>query len=170
MYTGYINKASFATTGYDFATRYTYETSFGIFGANLNLSKVSKFEEKTDAEAAPFDYAGLQDYPDWKGDLGVNYSYEDFSASWTMFYVGKQSSGNEEYGVDYLADVPTYVKHNLQVSYTAPTSTKISVGVNNAFDKKAPTFYDGFRDYRDSSWSLYDQTGRSMYLRLEQTF
>lgn len=170
MYTGYINKASFATTGYDFATRYTYETSFGIFGANLNLSKVSKFEEKTDAEAAPFDYAGLQDYPDWKGDLGVNYSYEDFSASWTMFYVGKQSSGNEEYGVDYLADVPTYVKHNLQVSYTAPTSTKISVGVNNAFDKKAPTYYDGFRDYRDSAWSLYDQTGRSMYLRLEQTF
>ena len=68
------------------------------------------------------------------------------------------------------ADVPSYFKHNAQFTYTAPTNTKISVGVNNVFDKKAPSWYDGFRDYRDSSWSLYDQTGRSMYLRLEQKF
>ncbi|MGS0535283.1 TonB-dependent receptor [Pseudoalteromonas sp. SaAl2] len=170
IYTGYINKASLKTSGLDFATRYKFETEVGDFGVMFNASKVMEFEEKADAEAEPFDYAGLQDYPEWKADLGVSYSYEDYSASWTMFYVGAQDSGNEEYGVDYLADIPTYVKHNAQFTYTAPTNTKISVGVNNVFDKTAPSFYDGFRDYRDSSWSLYDQTGRSMYLRLEQKF
>ncbi|RJF34307.1 TonB-dependent receptor [Pseudoalteromonas gelatinilytica] len=170
IYTGYINKASLQTSGFDFSTRYKHETSFGDFGVMLNVSKVMEFEEKADKDAEPFDYAGLQDYPDWKADLGVSYSYEDYSASWTMFYVGAQESGNEEWGVDYLADVPSYFKHNAQFTYTAPTNTKISVGVNNVFDKKAPSWYDGFRDYRDSSWSLYDQTGRSMYLRLEQKF
>ncbi|WP_337116853.1 TonB-dependent receptor [Pseudoalteromonas sp. Hal040] len=170
IYTGYINKASLQTSGFDFSTRYKHETSFGDFGVMLNVSKVIEFEEKADKDAEPFDYAGLQDYPDWKADLGVSYSYEDYSASWTMFYVGAQESGNEEWGVDYLADVPSYFKHNAQFTYTAPTNTKISVGVNNVFDKKAPSWYDGFRDYRDSSWSLYDQTGRSMYLRLEQKF
>ncbi|MEL0633653.1 TonB-dependent receptor [Pseudoalteromonas carrageenovora] len=170
MYTGYINKSSLSTDGIDFTARYRFDTEFGNFSSTLNVSRVLSFEEKADADAEVFDYAGLQDYPEWKSDLAVNYAYEDFSATWTMFYVGAQDSGNEEYGVDYYADIPSYFKHNVQVSYVAPTNTKIALGVNNLFDKTAPSIYDGFRDYRDSTWSLYDQTGRSLYLRLEQSF
>eukprot|EP01093_Parvamoeba_rugata_P008176 TRINITY_DN234_c0_g1_i3.p1 TRINITY_DN234_c0_g1~~TRINITY_DN234_c0_g1_i3.p1 ORF type:complete len:884 (+),score=259.06 TRINITY_DN234_c0_g1_i3:3813-6464(+) len=170
MYTGYINKSSLSTDGIDFSAKYRFDTSFGDFSTSLNLSKVLSFEEVADSESEPFDYAGLQDYPDWKGDFAVNYAYEDFSVTWTTFYVGSQESGNEEWGVDYLADVPTYVKHNVQFAWTAPTDTKLTFGVNNLTDKKAPSWYDGFRDYRDSSWSLYDQTGRAIYFRVEQTF
>lgn len=170
MYTGYVNKSSLSTSGFDLATRYKYETSFGDFAAVMNLSKVMDFEEKVDADTDVFDYAGLQDYPEWKGDIGISYAYDDFTASWNMFYVGSQKSGNEEFEVDYLASVPTYIKHNVQFAYVAPTNTKVTVGVNNLFDKIAPSYYDGFRDYRDSNWELYNQTGRSMYLRLEQTF
>jgi outer membrane receptor protein involved in Fe transport len=170
MFTGYINKSSLSTDGLDISARYMHETSFGDFSATLNASYVLAFEEKADAASEAFDSAGLQDYPDLKGDLAINYSYTDYSVSWTIFYVGAQDSGNEEWGVDYLADIPTYIKQNVQLSYVAPTDTRLTVGVNNFTDEKAPTFYDGFRDYRDSSFSLYDQTGRSVYFRVEQSF
>jgi len=170
MYTGYVNKSSLSTDGIDFSAKYRVETSMGKISTTLNVSNVLSFEEVADSESDAFDYAGLQDYPEWKTDLAVNYSYEDMSVTWTMFYVGAQDSGNEEYGVDYLADIPAYVKHNVQFAYVAPTDTKIVVGVNNLLDETAPSFYEGFRDYRDSNWSLYDQTGRSLYLRLEQSF
>ncbi len=170
MFTGYINKSSLSTDGLDISARYMMETNYGDFSATLNASYVMSFEEKADAESDAFDYAGLQDYPDLKGDLAINYTYEDYTASWTIFYVGSQDSGNEEWGVDYLADIPTYVKHNVQIGYTAPTDTRLTVGITNLTDEKAPTWYDGFRDYRDSSWSLYDQTGRAFYFRVEQSF
>jgi len=170
MKTGYINKSSLFTDGIDFSARYNFETSFGDFSATLNVSKVMTFEEVADSESEPFDYAGLQDYPDLKSDLALSYAYDDYSVAWTIFHVGSQESGNEEWGVDYLADIPTYIKHNVQFAYVAPTETKVTFGVNNLTDKAAPSYYDGFRDYRDSSWSLYDQTGRSMYLRVEQQF
>ena len=168
MKTGYINKPSLSTDGIDFSARYNFETSNGDFSATLNVSKVMSFEEVADSE--PFDYAGLQDYPDLKSDLALSYAYDDYSVAWTIFHVGSQESGNEEWGVDYLADIPTYIKHNVQFDYIAPTETKVTFGNNNLTDEKAPSYYDGFRDYRDSSWSLYDQTGRSMYLRVEQQF
>lgn len=170
MKTGYINKSSLSTDGIDFSARYNFETSYGDFSATLNVSKVMTFEEVADSESEPFDYAGLQDYPDLKSDLALSYAYDDYSVAWTIFHVGSQESGNEEWGVDYLADIPTYIKHNVQFAYVAPTETKVTFGVNNLTDKAAPSYYDGFRDYRDSSWSLYDQTGRSMYLRVQQQF
>lgn len=170
MYTGYVNKSSLSTDGIDFSAKYRFETSIGKFSTALNVSKVMSFEEVADSESEAFDYAGLQDYPEWKADLAVNYSYEDMTVSWTSYFVGAQDSGNEEYGVDYLADVPSYFKHNVQFAYVAPTDTKIVVGVNNLTDSEASSYYDGFRDYRDVNWSLYDLTGRSLYLRLEQSF
>lgn len=171
MYTGYINKASLSTDGIDFSAKYRFDTSFGAFATTLNLSQVISFEEKADAEADAFDSAGLQDYPEFKGDVALSYAYEDFSATWTTFYVGKQDSGNEENGVDYLANVPSYFKHNVQVAWVAPTDTKLTFGINNLADREAPSYYNGgFRDYRDASWTLYDLTGRSMYFRVEQTF
>lgn len=170
MYTGYINKASLETDGLDISARYNQETSFGDFGVTLNVSKVFAFDEKADKDSQKFDSAGLQDFPDLKTDLAINWAYEDFTASWNIFYVGSQDSGNKEYGVTYLAHIDSYTKHNVQASWTAPTETKITLGVNNLTDEEAPTWYNGFRDYRDSSWSLYDQTGRSLYLRVEQSF
>ncbi|NQZ24803.1 MAG: TonB-dependent receptor [Colwellia sp.] len=170
MKTTYINKSSLSTDGLDFALRYTHETSFGDFAATLNASYVMSFEEKAEADSKPFDSAGLQDFPDLKSDLTIGYSYEDFTATWTTFYVAAQDSGNEEWEVDYLADIPTYVKHNLQVAYTAPTRTRLTLGVNNLTDEEAPSQYLGFRDYRDVSWSLYDLTGRTVYFRIEQSF
>ncbi|WP_371377286.1 TonB-dependent receptor domain-containing protein [Thalassotalea aquiviva] len=170
IFTGYINKASLATDGIDLTSRYSQETSIGDFGVTFNYSYVMSFEEKVDADSEAFDSAGLQDFPDMKADIALTWTYADYTVSWNTFYVAAQDSGNEEWGVTYLADIPSYVKHNAQLSWIAPTETKVTFGVNNVTDTEAPTWYDGFRDYRDVSWSLYDLTGRSMYLRVDQSF
>lgn len=170
MYSFDRNMASLETSGYDFKGSYNLETEFGDFGISAEMSYVEEFVEITEPGADPFDYAGLQDYPEWRGNATINWSYADFAAAWTTYYIGSQESGNEEYGVDYLADVPSYFKHNVQVSYNHAWNGKLTVGVNNVFDREAPTWYDGFVDYRDAATGLYDVLGRTVFVKIEQSF
>ena len=170
MYSFDLNLASRETSGFDFKGSYMMETDIGAFKLSGEASYVRNFEDTSAPGADPFDYAGLQDYPELKGNMTLSWTKDDFNAAWTTYYVGKQDSGNKEYGVDYLADVPTYIKHNVQVSYYHEWNGKLTVGVNNLFDKQAPTFYEGTADYRDASTALYDVTGRVVFLRVEQNF
>ena len=102
--------------------------------------------------------------------MSVDWKHNEWGAAWTTYYIGPQDSGNEEYGVTYLQDIPSYVKHNVQFSYNHAYNGRITLGVNNVFDKEPTGWYDGFRDYRDVTWSLYDVLGRSIFFKIEQSF
>lgn len=170
MYSFDQNMASLETSGFDFKTAYVFESSIGDFALKAEASYVQEFVETTEEGADPFDYSGLQDYPELRGNATLDWTNGTFGAAWTSYYIGGQDSGNEEYGVTYLADVPSYVKHNIQASYNHPWNGKVTMGVNNVFDKEAPQWYDGFRGYRDASTSLYDVLGRTIFFKVEQSF
>ena len=55
----------------------------------------------------------------------------------------------------------------MQVSYTLPTNTKISVGAQNVFEKAPQLIPFGGRNY---NFDLYDAYGRVAYVRLSQSF
>ncbi|MBY5990853.1 TonB-dependent receptor [Ferrimonas balearica] len=170
MYSFDQNLASLETSGFDFQTNYNIETGFGDFNLRAEASYVLEYVE-TEAPGEPgVDYAGAQDYPEWRANATLSYFYSDWTAAWSTYYVGKQDNGFDIWGADYLANVPSYTKHNVQVSYAHPYNGRITLGLNNVFDKEAPTWYEGFVDYRDASWSLYDVTGRTMFFRIEQSF
>jgi outer membrane receptor protein involved in Fe transport len=157
-------------SGFDFKTAYMLESRIGNFALKGELSYVSDFEEVTEKGADAFDYAGLQEYPELRGNVTFDWTNDAFGAAWTTYYIGDQDSGNEEYGVTYLADIPSYIKHNIQVSYNHEWNGKFVLGVNNVFDKEAPQLNDGTRGYRDASTSLYDVLGRAVFLKVEQNF
>lgn len=170
MYSFDRNMAQEKTSGYDFKANYAFSNDMGDFGIRAEASYVNEYESKADANSTPFDTVGIQDFPELRANATLSWSKGDFGAAWTTYYVGPQDSGNEEYGVTYLAEVPSYVKHNVQFSYSHAYNGKVTLGVNNAFDKEGPTWYDGFVGYRDSSWTLYDLTGRTVFLKVEQSF
>jgi len=170
MYSFDQNMASLKTSGLDFKTDYSFRTNYGDFGVKGEASYVKEYVEKTTPEASEFNDAGLQDFPDLRANVAVDWSYGDFGAAWATYYIGAQDSGNEDYGVTYLADIPSYVKHNVQFSYNHEYNGRVTLGVNNLLDKEAPTFYKGFSAYRDANWSLYDVLGRTIFLKVEQSF
>ena len=170
MYSFDQNMASLETSGFDFKANYTHEPNIGDFSLRGEESYVEEFVEITEAGADPFDYSGLQDYPEWRANMTLDWKYDNFGAAWSTYYIGKQESGAEEFNNPSLAPVASYFKHNAQVSYTHDWNGKVTFGVNNIFDREAPKWYDGFYDYRDASTALYDVLGRTIFLKVEQTF
>ncbi len=164
------NMASLETSGIDFKAAYFLETAIGDWTFKTELGYVDEFAQTAAAGEEPFDYAGLQDYPQYRGNMNINWTQGDWNAAWTTYYIGSQDSGNEEFGTDYLADIPSYFKHNVQVSYMHPWNGKLTLGINNLLDEEAPTWYDGFVAYRDVKTDLYDVLGRTVFLKVEQTF
>ncbi|MCL1037724.1 TonB-dependent receptor [Shewanella submarina] len=170
IHSEYRNLGGLETSGFDFVSRYSQETGIGDFSLKVELSHVLEYKSKSTPESDWFEESGLQDRPDWRGNATLRWDMDNWSAAWATYWIGAQESGNEEYGVTYLADIPNYFKHNVQFTYTHDWDGSITMGVNNAFDKQAPTWYDGFYDYRDVNIGLYDVLGRTWFLSVNQKF
>ncbi|WP_350432943.1 TonB-dependent receptor [Shewanella sp. H8] len=164
------NMASLETSGFDFKASYSIDTEYGDFGIKTELGYVQDFKQTSEPGEAAFDYAGLQDYPEYRGNVNLAWTSGDMSAAWTTYYIGSQESGNEEYGTDYLADIPSYFKHNIQFSYYHAWNGKVTLGVNNLLDEEAPSWYDGSVGWRDVNTGLYDVLGRTVFFKIQQSF
>ena len=169
IHSQYRNLSALETSGIDFVTSYNQETDFGDFRLKLEMTHVLEYKTKADAESDFFDEAGLQDKPEWRGSASINWSRDNWSAAWTTYYIGGQDSGAVEYNNEYLINVPSYFKHNVQVSYAHDWNGSITLGVNNAFDEEAPTWYN-YADYRDVNTGLYDVLGRTWFVTINQKF
>lgn len=168
---GVRNLASVETSGIDFVTAYNLETAIGDFNFKVDLTHVLDFKKQDNAEAEMIDYAGVTDTPDWRGNFATSWKYEDFSAAWTVVYIGSQSADyyNTLEETDRYVDYSSYFKHNIQFAYSHAYNGTITVGVNNLFDADAPNYYT-YADYRDVNVGLYDVLGRTYYLRINQKF
>lgn len=168
---GVRNLATVETSGIDFVTAYNLETGIGDFNFRLDLTHVLDFKKQDNAESEMIDYAGLTDSPDWRGNFATSWKYDDFSAAWTVVYIGRQSADyyNQLEETDVYVDYSNYFKHNIQFAYNHAYNGSITVGVNNVFDADAPNFYT-YADYRDVNVGLYDVLGRTYYLRINQKF
>ncbi|MDH1314943.1 TonB-dependent receptor, partial [Shewanella xiamenensis] len=168
---GVRNLATVETSGIDFVTAYNLETGIGDFNFRLDLTHVLDFKKQDNAESEMIDYAGLTDSPDWRGNFATSWKYDDFSAAWTVVYIGRQSADyyNQLEETDVYVDYSNYFKHNIQFAYNHAYNGSITVGVNNVFDADAPNFYT-YADYRDGNVGLYDVLGRTYYLRINQKF
>lgn len=168
---GVRNLATVETSGIDFVTAYNLETGIGDFNFKFDLTHVLDFKKQANANAAMIDYAGLVTQPDWRGNLATSWKYDDFSAAWTVVYIGSQSADyyNKLEKTTRYVDYSDYFKHNIQFAYNHAYNGSITVGVNNLFDTDAPNYYT-YADYRDVEVGLYDVLGRTYYLRINQKF
>lgn len=167
------------STGFDTKIRYNARVGGGRLAANLVANKLLSSKSQLASDEPLCEYADRRKGMDFKGSLsfdkdglGLNSAFR-YNAGYTT-YDGDMTPGT------CTPDAPESkyeVSSNLQVdlgaSYQLIDSTKVGVGVQNAFDEE-PSFDRNGRSFEDggsSRWPWYDQSrysnmGRFYYLTL----
>ncbi|CAM3713407.1 TonB-dependent receptor plug domain-containing protein [Rheinheimera salexigens] len=165
---GYANEGKWAVTGVDF----NLNTNFD-FGAAGRLKQTVQLSHRLSSEidggrnsiTDPGD-------PRQRASLSNVYVWENLDFAWNINMIGSQFEDVDQVPgqpgqVVRTGHVGTWVTHDMQVSYTLPTNTKISVGAQNVFEKAPQLIPFGGRNY---NFDLYDAYGRVAYVRLSQSF
>ncbi|MGM0526572.1 MAG: TonB-dependent receptor plug domain-containing protein [Pseudomonadota bacterium] len=162
--TGYGNEGTLSTNGLDFKARANYD--FGQIGAVTSDVTVSWVNDYTIDGGR--NRVGDPSLPEYRLNWNNVYNYEDFEFGYVMNVIGDQERSAEANveGTD-LVGYGTYTTHNFQASYNFPWNGKLTLGMQNAFEKK-PTLIDF--DGRDYNYDLYDGYGRITYFNYNQKF
>jgi iron complex outermembrane receptor protein len=178
--TTYLNQSFIRTSGFDFSVgkRLSIKTGRGL-ELNLDATYLSTFEEQAAPHAAVRSRVGYIEpaggaFPQWRGSSVV--SYDDhrlslpFTFSWAMRYIGELSTWRLRdlpSAANAQPRVPAYFYHDLAVSCDL-RKVRLSAGVANLFDKKAP-YYTGAPD-TNTDVETYDVVGRRFFARALYAF
>lgn len=150
--TGFANEGDLDTMGLDLEVNTRFSLgSLGNIANQLKLTHVIDYSLDGGRNQVGDDAA-----PDLRGNLYNRWEFGPFDVGYNVNYIGKQET------------VPSYITHDLQFNYEAPWGTRFTVGVLNLFDKE-PDSRSAF-DGRNYNFYLYDQDGRSPYIRLTHNF
>lgn len=165
---GYANEGEWAISGVDANLNTNFD--FGSFGRlNQTLQISHQISSEIDGGRNTIRDPGE---PRQRVTFSNVYAWDNFDFAWNINMIGSQFEDvdqvpNQPGEVVRTGHVGTWVTHDLQVSYTLPTNTKISVGAQNAFEKAPQLIPFGGRNY---NFNLYDAYGRVAYIRLSQSF
>lgn len=162
---GFGNLGYLKVSGFDIASSYTLALPAGSLATYLDASYVANWEQNNGIESTKL--AGLLGQPKWRGNLETVYTVSDFELTWLVNYIGRQETVTGSGPDTVKTDAEAWTTHDLQFSYFTPINSKISVGVQNAFDKSIPLYGSGGRPY---NFSLYNAYGRVAYARYTQSF
>ncbi|HBK47637.1 MAG TPA: TonB-dependent receptor [Xanthomonadaceae bacterium] len=168
-----MNVGAVRMEGYDLAAHYKLpETSFGQFMVSLDSTYVARNEQQQDGNSAWEAYNGIyhQSNPNWRvrGTLGVDWSYGNFAANWSVrYYSGMKDYDSELDDNGDYRHVAASAFHDMQVSYQLPWNATVRVGVNNVLDRDPPVVLSAFANSFDPAYSI---PGRYSYLQYTQRF
>ncbi|MDP1699214.1 MAG: TonB-dependent receptor [Xanthomonadaceae bacterium] len=192
-----INLGSITTEGYDFKFNWLLpDTSFGQFGVNWSTTYVDSFKSVGTGGAVQPRKVGVEvndsAIPEITSNLALTWHKDAFSASWVMRYIDDltedcEDAADPDFGVcsdSFVARLddkgrPVFagtnhlgsvVYHDFQASWNADYlgGFKVSVGVNNVFDKQAPNCLSCSLNGFDAS--TYDLVGQYVYGRVQLNF
>lgn len=156
-----INAASFSGRGVDLDLNYGHEFSNSTLGFTFQGTYLDERQFQQNAEdpnSAP-NLAGQVRFPRFRALIRTMYNISDFTASWTVNYVGEstfnKSAQPEAYPDWFDNKVGAYTNHNLRFNYSLSDTVNFYLGVNNVADKK-PENLPGV----NSGSMLYDAIGR----------
>ncbi len=181
------NAGETETHGFDLGFRYSMDTDWGTFRANLDTTYIAQYDVKVivDGEVVDQQFNAGTFLPSSKGGLG-NYSRVralgnllwtkgDWEAQWAVRYIdgfkvgslredgdcadnaGRAVVGSE--GCQFERGAVTY--HNVQVGYNMESwKTKFMLGIDNAFDKQPPIIYQNNSLNGNVDERTHDTVGR----------
>ena len=128
------------------------------------------------------DYTGSVGSPVFTNQTSVNFSTTNWDFHWGFDLMGKASdlryydysatqpaTANYPHGYDIKAVTPFYQIHNLAIKRRFDKYS-VSVGINNVFDKEAPTLSSGEFRIGNAALNSYDLLGRSVYFTIDKRF
>ncbi|PSW12651.1 TonB-dependent receptor [Photobacterium sanctipauli] len=170
----YTNLGGLKTDGIDFNVRYRYDFDELTFRANWENTYLLKYEVEQ-PDGTVIDYAGkfisdqIGHFAQYRSTLNLGLSQEVWAANWTARLI--DSVTYQLPGVDqdqYEFNVPTVVYHDINGSYLVNDNIKLSLGINNLFDKEPPLMLDTLSANTDST--TYDVAGRFYYANVNVKF
>jgi iron complex outermembrane receptor protein len=181
----YRNIPTEETAGIDFTASYEHEFNFGKLSSDAQFSWYKYYKSQQYEGAVIDDYVGKIGNPSWVGDVQTKFTHKDWQVAWTFNYTGAASNlgwygetgGNSAGTYTYVASVPPFVTHDLEVRYRGK-SFEVIAGINNLFDKYAPEIGSGLYsgsasrlgNYPFSSQYLTGIIGRQFYLSVSKDF
>ena len=188
------NNGSDKVEGWDTNVRYKLPTTpAGDFTVNLNMNFM-KQDTFCTATGQCTDYAGSAlgntffGQPKHRYNLGLNWNYGPWSATWNMYVIGalwescstpgvggagkigydmaNGNCSNPEKDQNHLG---TTIYHDVQASYTVSSwNTTFTLGINNLFDKEPPISLTAFANSYLPVY--YRPPGRFFYGRISVNF
>jgi len=179
--TGFTNLGRVETEGFDFAAHTTFDFGdIGNMNNRLQMSYVSTYKTNNGESIVG---RGLLDTttPRIRATLSNSWSRGSVSVTWNINYIhGTQSQAWRDIVADDRAGdpsdpdvlalpkrLPSWVIHDVQVTWEAPWKARLSLGVNNLADRQPvvdPYFGDDFNE------DVYNTWGRVPYFRYTQRF
>lgn len=169
---GAANRGDLETSGIDLNGRFNYN-ALGV-QAMHNIAWSHLLTQSLDGGRDLIEDPGT---PANRITINNVFSYNNWTIGYNLNVIGDQAddTDNEVFidGVSVSADkighVPTWVTHDLQLTYNTSWNGRITVGVNN-LTEKIPPLGLGNTSGREYDFNLYDAYGRVSYLRYTQTF
>ncbi|MGE0031348.1 MAG: TonB-dependent receptor [Steroidobacteraceae bacterium] len=161
------NVGSEDAKGYDLTVTYGTEM-FGLGTRfDLSVSKLDQYDVSPFPGAVPIEYAGkitggLGSFAEWRATGAISVQGDRWAGNWNARLIGSADDINVPTGLG--SSVGNVVYHNAQFSYEVTDAVKMSVGVDNIFDRDAP-FYRSWIDANTDTMT-YDLMGRRWYLRV----
>jgi iron complex outermembrane receptor protein len=181
-----LNAASIETSGVDVALGYALE--FGgaqRLGVTLAYTYLDKLTLQQNPNLPPENEKGQLDGPgrlgagfEHRANLGLNYSWDRFSASWRMNYLSAIKDTLEENGPTVppdVNDIGSVVYHDITARYEFGADREYAVyaGADNVFDKKPPVLGQNAQSEitgTETAADTYDPFGRMWYAGVEVSF
>jgi iron complex outermembrane receptor protein len=128
------------------------------------------------------DYTGSVGSPVFTNQTNINLKTQDWTYHWGMDLTGQASdlrfynysatqpaTATFPNGYVIKAVTPFYAIHNLAVTRNFD-KIRVTLGINNVFDTKAPTLSSGEFRIGTAALNMYDLLGRSMYFTVDKHF
>ncbi|MGX5913575.1 TonB-dependent receptor plug domain-containing protein [Aliidiomarina sp. Khilg15.8] len=167
---GFVNEGDLETSGLDLNLRTNFD--FGDMGRlvnNLYLSHVIDYSLDGGRNRVED-----PNRPQQRINLMNTYTWNDFDFAWNINMIGSQYNDvdtDDNGNIIRTGHIASWTTHDLQVTYNAPWDGRISVGMQNAFEKEpqlgTSALASGSRQY---SFDLYNGYGRITYVRYTQRF
>lgn len=162
--------------GLDISVRYTLDTNYGEFKADVNAAHLISFKRSKGISDIMCEEAGTYGEPKWKGSAGVLWSFENFNAFTRVNYIGEYKDNGTGRSADScgykdpssVSTVKSLTTVDLRTGYNFQQGTTVNFGIKNVFDT-APS------STTEESWPWYNQSlsnpfGRYFYLEASHSF
>jgi iron complex outermembrane recepter protein len=165
------------TDGFDIGFKYAVRnTPIGSWRFSADFTHVDSFTNIPFAGADPLQYAGtfskqFGNDTKWRGLVSASWGWQGFEALLTEQWIGKLAIPDGDPGPgDTSVAIPNIYYTNVEVGYNFPTNTHVMFGIQNAFNRQPPIFYQNNVTNANTDVSTYDVLGRRWYVGFTQKF
>ena len=153
----FLNLAEIKMEALDFSIKYRIKTSIGNFSTSLDLAHMYQYDFQS-RPTNPFnEQAGAYNFPEWRGNSSIWWSYDKYSFAATLHYV---DSFDQRWSA--VSEVDSHTTLDLQATYFVTDNAKLTLGSRNITNEDPPWSDSEYHGYSDSS-AGHDPFGAIIY-------